>query len=228
MNAASDQGRERVFAAVRKALSNDATGEDRIAAIKQRIERHAANLVPQQARQVDDERLMLFIEHLQGQGADVRRTDDADAIPGLVADYLRENNLPATVKTGTDPTLDRLPWERASSLQRHVGPVIGDDQVAMSRALTAAAETGTLFLVSGSDNPTTHNFLPETHIILVAANDIAGSYEDAWNRLRAEYGARTLPRTVNLISGPSRTADIEQTIIMGAHGPRRLLVVVVE
>ena len=96
----------------------------------------------------------------------------------------------------------------------------------MSRAVVAAAETGTLFLVSGTDNPTTLNFLPEAHTILIAASEIVGSYEEAWDRLRAIYGQGTLPRTVNLISGPSRTADIEQTIVRGAHGPSRLLVLI--
>ena len=47
-----------------------------------------------------------------------------------------------------------------------------------------------------------------------------------FDRLRAIYGEGSLPRTVNLISGPSRTADIEQTIVRGAHGPKRLHVVI--
>ena len=83
-----------------------------------------------------------------------------------------------------------------------------------------------MFLVSGPENPTTLNFLPEAHTVLIEASDIVGSYEEAWDRLRAIYGKGALPRTVNLISGPSRTADIEQTIVRGAHGPRRLLVLI--
>ena len=75
-------------------------------------------------------------------------------------------------------------------------------------------------------NPTTLNFLPEAHTVLIEAADIVGSYEEAWDRLRAIHGKGTLPRAVNLISGPSRTADIEQTIVRGAHGPRRLLVLI--
>ena len=96
----------------------------------------------------------------------------------------------------------------------------------LSRAVAAAAETGTLVLVSGADNPTTLAFLPETHFILIRAGDVVGSYEEAFDRLRAIYGEGALPRTVNLISGPSRTADIEQTIVRGAHGPKRLHVVI--
>jgi L-lactate dehydrogenase complex protein LldG len=54
-----------------------------------------------------------------------------------------------------------------------------------------------------------------------------GSYEEAFDRLRAIYGEGVLPRTVNLISGPSRTADIEQTIVRPAHGPKNMHVIIV-
>lgn len=228
MSDPATQGRNRILGAVRGALKAGAKDAERIAAVKQRIESHKSNLIPERARAADQERIALFVEYLEGQGVDIRRAEGAEAVPKLVANYLRDNNLPATIKTGADPVLGEMPWDRVPALQRHEGQVIGDDQVAMSRAVTAAAETGTLFLVSGADNPTTHNFLPETHIIAIAASDVSGSYEDAWNSLRSRFGERALPRAVNLISGPSRTADIEQTIIMGAHGPRRLLVVIID
>jgi L-lactate dehydrogenase complex protein LldG len=82
-------------------------------------------------------------------------------------------------------------------------------------------------LVSGPDNPTTLNFLPDTHIVVIDAKDVAGDYETVWQKLREKFGGGRMPRTVNLITGPSRSADIEQTLILGAHGPRRLHVMVV-
>ncbi|MEZ0282782.1 lactate utilization protein C, partial [Methyloceanibacter sp.] len=100
-----------------------------------------------------------------------------------------------------------------------------NDRASLSRAVAGAAETGTLFLLSGSDNPTSLNFLPEAHSVLIAASDIFASYEEAFDRIRLLSGG-VMPRSVNLISGPSRTADIEQTIVRGAHGPRRLHVVI--
>ena len=94
------------------------------------------------------------------------------------------------------------------------------------------AETGTLMMTSGPDHPSTLNFLPETHIVVLPAERIGGAYEEGWAHLRAEGGpdadASFMPRTVNLVTGPSRTADIEQTIALGAHGPRRLHIVIVE
>jgi len=80
---------------------------------------------------------------------------------------------------------------------------------------------------SGVENPTTLNFLPETHIVVLAGKDLVGDYEAAWAKLRGPYGKGVLPRTVNMITGPSRSADIEQTLLLGAHGPRKLHVIVV-
>ena len=81
-------------------------------------------------------------------------------------------------------------------------------------------------LLSGPDHPTTLNFLPDTHIVVLRASQVVGPYEDAWARLRA--AATAMPRTVNFVTGPSRTADIEQTIQLGAHGPRRLHIVLID
>ena len=97
----------------------------------------------------------------------------------------------------------------------------------MSHALAGVAESGTLVLTSGVDNPTTLNFLPETHIVALRAEDIAGDYETVWEVIRKKYGPGQMPRTVNYITGPSRSADIEQKLLLGAHGPRRLHIIVV-
>ncbi len=85
-----------------------------------------------------------------------------------------------------------------------------------------------LFLTSGRENPSTLNFLPETHLVALLADDLVGCYEEAWDALRAKYGRGSMPRTVNLVSGPSASADIEQTLIRGAHGPRRLAVFIIQ
>ncbi len=82
-------------------------------------------------------------------------------------------------------------------------------------------------LTSGADNPTTLNFLPDNHIVVVDAEDVAADFESVFARLRARFPSRQLPRVVNMITGPSRSADIEQTLILGAHGPRRLHVILV-
>lgn len=125
-----------------------------------------------------------------------------------------------------DPKLDAIPWSAAPMLQIARGKPDPSDEVGLTGAFAAIAETGTLMLLSGPESPSTLNFLPETHIVVVKAGEILGSYEDGWAKLRQAAGA--LPRTVNFITGPSRSGDIEQTLQLGAHGPRRLHIVLVD
>ena len=97
--------------------------------------------------------------------------------------------------------------------------------MAIQHGFAAIAETGTLMLPSAPERPTTLNLLAEAAIVVLAADRVVGAYEEAWDLLRAELGA--MPRNVMLVTGPSRSADIEQTLELGAHGPRRLHVVLV-
>lgn len=221
-----DEARDAVLGRIRAAL--DVTPDDgaRRTAIAERLERHPRGTIPARAQKSGEDGVALLTDMLTKQGAELMRAATPELAVGAVAAYLRAHALPASLRMGADPLLAALPWDAEPDIKRRFGRAEPSDQVSLSRALAAAAETGTLFLVSGPDNPTTLNFLPETHMVLIAAADILGAYEEAWDRLRAVYGQGALPRTVNLISGPSRTADIEQTIVRGAHGPRRLAVLI--
>src|SRR5690606_24434733 len=108
----------------------------------------------------------------------------------------------------------------------HNGPAAEDDAVGLTTAYAGIAETGTIMLLSGPRTPTTLAFLPETSIIVLSTERIVRAYEDGFALLREEHG--TLPRSINFITGPSRSGDIEQTIQLGAHGPRRLCALLVD
>src|SRR3546814_19426494 len=95
-------------------------------------------------------------------------------------------------------------------------------------AFAGIAETGTVMMASGPDAPITLNFLPENHVVVLRASQVTGTYEEAWQRLREARWRGVMPRAVNLITGPSRTGDIEQTLLLGTHGPRRLHVLLVD
>lgn len=221
--------RDTVLGRIRLSLGVlDTDDSGRKEAVTLRLRDHPENLVPERGRTSSDSRIELFTRMLEGQSADVSHAKSTEQIPDIVATYLREHNLPTEFRSGSDPLIREVPWDKAPSLTRHTGRGQGSDVVSLSRASAAAAETGTLFLASGADNPTTLNFLPDTHIVVIREKDILGSYEDAWNALRGTYGEGNMPRTVNLVSGPSRTADIDQIIVMGAHGPRRLHVIILE
>lgn len=223
---APDQDRATVLSRIRVALGVAGADDARGAAVADRLRRHSRGTIPARALQSHAVCIELLKEMLASQGAEITRAATPEVAVRVIADGLRAGDLPLCLRMGSDPILAALPWDAEPALERRFGAAEAQDQATLSRAVVAAAETGTLFLVSGADNPTTLGFLPETHTILIRAGDIVGCYEEAFDRLRAHYGAGTLPRTVNWISGPSRTADIEQTIVRGAHGPKRLHVVV--
>lgn len=121
-------------------------------------------------------------------------------------------------------TLQGLPWQAAGYLPEF-RPARDGDLVGITGCFCAAAETGTLVMVSGPQTYATASLLPETHIAIVPCARIVAGHEEAMRLIVAEHGE--LPRSVNFISGPSRTGDIEQTIILGAHGPYRVHVILV-
>jgi L-lactate dehydrogenase complex protein LldG len=222
----SSDARTRMLARIRAALGAHAEDAARQNAVSARLERHQRGTIPARARVSGETAVTLFAEMLKAQGADVTRVATPEKAVRAIAAYLAAHGLPQALCLGGDPVLAALPWAEMPDLALRFGAPEPSDSASLSRALVGAAETGTLFLVSGADNPTSLAFLPATHSVLIAGADIVGAYEDAWDRLRAIYGPGRLPRSVNLISGPSRTADIEQTIIRGAHGPGRLHVVI--
>ena len=222
----ADDARKIVLDRIRAALGTTGADRARHAAVERRLQRHPRSTIPARAAVSHEQRIALFTEMLSRQSADVKRVGTGKEAVAAIASYLGTCNLPPRLRMGKDPMLEALPWREAWDIERNFGPAEAADGATLSRATAGAAETGTLFLVSGPDNPTSLNFLPEAHTVLIAVSDIAGSYEEVWDRLRTLYGEGRLPRTVNLISGPSRTADIEQTIVRGAHGPRRLQVLI--
>jgi len=218
--------RDLIFGSIRRSLGVSGKEATRRKAVADRLAQHPAGIVPARGQLPANERLALFRAMLEAANGSVEEIAEAADVPSAIAALLRRHNLPMEVKRGADPRLAALPWERERTLDVSVGASDGKDLVALSHAFGAAAESGTLMLVSGADNPTTLNFLPDTHIVVIEAKDVAGDYETLWRKLRETYGDSLMPRTVNLITGPSRSADIEQTLILGAHGPRRLHVIV--
>lgn len=218
--------RDAVILKIRKALGTDDTAARR-AAVTGRLGAPPAPLVPERAKAQPDGLRQLFRKFLEGQSATVVEVASADEVPKAIANYLRSTNLPLRLRMGADPYLDKLAWSREPALERRQGPAAADDEVGLAHAAAAVAETGTLVLASGADNPVTLGFLPDTSIVVVEEKDLVGGYEGAWEAIRTRYGNGAMPRTVNFISGPSRTADIGGQLVMGAHGPRRLAVILV-
>jgi L-lactate dehydrogenase complex protein LldG len=218
--------RDEIFASIRRSLGVKGNETIRREMVADRLERAPRGVVPNRGQVSGEERIALFKTMAEASLATVTEVSSAAEVPQSIALFLRNHNLPATLRMGDDLRLKAMPWSE-TALEISHGPSAGSDLNAVSHAFGGVAETGTLAMISGPENPSTLNFLPDNHIIVVSAKDIASDYESVWNRVRFTFGKGGMPRTVNWITGPSRSGDIEQTLLLGAHGPRRLHVVVV-
>ncbi|MGH6989107.1 MAG: LutC/YkgG family protein [Stellaceae bacterium] len=225
--------RETILGNLRRARRHDPAADSEVDPVADRLAEHRANTVPARATALDhDGQVVLFVSMAEEAAATVVHVASLRDVPGAVADYLAAHNLPSRLVVTPDSALEKVPWEARPTLTLRRGIAGADDLVGVTASFAGIAETGTLMLLSGPASPTRNNFLPDHHIVVLRAEQIVPSYEEGWVRLRAlktlEDGHFTMPRTVNFITGPSRTADIELKIELGAHGPRRLHIVIVD
>ncbi len=160
-----------------------------------------------------------FLLQLEKAVGTIHQLTNIAEIPSAVTRFLQQNQFFNQVVM--DSHLQSLNWP--TDLEIAYRQALPDDKVSVTGAFAGVAETGSLVLLSSTESPTTLNFLPEAHIVILFTKDIVAHIEDVWPRLRE----MPTPRTVNFITGPSRTADIEQTLQLGAHGPKKLHVILV-
>jgi len=226
-------GREQILGSIRKSLKRGPVTEARAAELRAKLDAHARNLIPQRAAGLEpDQRVELFIRMAEEVQASVVHVNSAAEVPDAVAAYLAENNLPSTLVMTPDPQLEGIPWADRPLLEIRRGRAEDGDLTGVTACIAGVAETGTLMLTSGPESPTRNNFLPDHHLVVMRRDQVVATYEDGFDRLRArapaDSGEWVPPRTVNFITGPSRTGDIEQKIELGAHGPRRLHIILID
>jgi len=185
-------------------------------AVRALIHSHPGNARPR----MDWDPVARFRERALGLASTVDDVATLAAIPAAVARYLAAHSLPLAGVCW--PEFAGLDW-RGAGLAVESRAARDADPVGITGAFCAIAETGTLMTVTGQDTPATLSLLPETHVAVVRISRIVPGMEEAWRLLRDELGEP--PRAVSFISGPSRTADIEQTVTLGAHGPYRVHVI---
>jgi L-lactate dehydrogenase complex protein LldG len=220
------EARSQILNGIRRSLHRGELGGEARTAVEQRLAQPPRGPVVARAQLPQPEKVALFCQWAEANNATVARVAAPD-VPAEVSSYLARNNLPAAAAMAPSPLLDGYDWASQKMLSLHRGRAEASDHVSITGAFAAIAETGTLVMASGPDHPVSLNLLPDTHVVVLREADIVSGYEDVWARLRARYGKNAMPRTVNTITGPSRTGDIEQAMELGAHGPRRMHIVVV-
>lgn len=213
-----------ILGSIRRGLKRGEPTHTQRAAVAARLTPHGHNLIPKRAMLPHQEQVSLFTAMAIEAAAEIVELESEASIVEAVKPWLKEQHID-TLTIASDAQLDTLDWE-GSQLQVQTGTAHVGDAASLTVAFAGIAETGTLMLHSSKESPTTLNFLPDNHIVVLHKRNIVGPYEEAWKKLR-EATKSIMPRTVNLITGPSRSADIEQRLQMGAHGPKRLLILLV-
>lgn len=203
---------------IRRRLGVSAADHERRELALARMTSHAANTIPGRARLSGEARIEEFMEMLQRVQGTVARIDEMAAVPRAVEDYLGNGAVCLSQEViemslpWQDTELRLVPWSARTSFD-----------VCVTACMAAAAETGTLVVRSSPLTPLTQHFLGETHIAILKLSQLHGAYEDVWPMVRD-----AMPRHLTFVSGPSCTGDIEMVMEYGAHGPRRLHVILVE
>ncbi|MCX8506726.1 MAG: LUD domain-containing protein [Alphaproteobacteria bacterium] len=251
MPPAKDAKREAILGNIRTALGRRRGGPENIgqenagddAAIlspdelRHRLDRHATAPSLSRLAGVRDEdgRVALFTKMAETLSVKFTNLGDVSEIPGQLARILAvqqafRQSEGASRQLAVAPALRDVPWHLAPTLNPHFGEIREGAVVSVQQAFAGIAETGSLMVCSSPDHPTTLNFLGDYCVVILRAADIVPSLEEAWQKWRKNRAATDNPRhnevrdprLVNIITGPSRTADIEGKILLGAHGPAEL------
>jgi len=213
--------RAQIFRNIRRGLQRGPLGGEALDQVRQRLAQHPASTIPARSRLPQAEQVALFEQMATEASAELIELTELAQLPQTVARFAAQHGIRELV-SASDPLLTELDWSAAEGLKRVQRVAQAGDQASLTASFCGIAETGTLMLHSGATSPTTLNFLPDIHLVLLRQSAIVGCYEEAWAKLRAR--SADMPRTVNMITGPSRSADIEQKLQMGAHGPKRLVI----
>ena len=206
--------RDDILQSVRKGLHHETT----LTPEENYIDKVDEHILVKRVQVSLDQVIELFISKAEAVSSTVSQCHSSE-LHLAIKQYLGDEIL-SRIKVA--PALEHLNW---GDLPAEFGTCENNDHVAVTEALAGVAETGTLMCASSAQTPTLLNFLPETSIIVIDKMRITKTYEQAWQAINK---CTPLPRAINFITGPSRTGDIEQQLLLGIHGPKKLHIIIVE
>jgi len=219
--------REAIFSKIK--ATEQSRGRADTSAATQRLQTPPSQLVPQIGTSVGTAARDMFVTKAMELGCTLADCADMAAVPGKVASYLDEQDATRTVTLPASDLLSQLGWiEAGLTVSADTDRAALDGQTSVTRARAGIAETGAVAVASATDYPVSIGLLPDRHIIVLKTSEIVGGYEQVWQNARQAKDNQGMSRALILVGGPSRTADIEATLVMGAHGPRAVHIILVD
>ena len=153
--------------------------------------------------------------------ATVTKVENVEQVSAAAGDYLKEAGLAARIVLQPVPELMSFDWTGIET-----GTAASSEEPAiLTRAEYGIAETGSVVFLSSSSSPVLHNFVGLHHLVLLETSRILPHIEDLWSAM-AQAGTEH-PRSINIVTGTSGTADIEARNVRGAHGPRFMRILLI-
>jgi L-lactate dehydrogenase complex protein LldG len=168
-----------------------------------------------------------FMALAREEAATAERVASPEQVPAAVYGYLQEQGLAPRIKVVGLQAAGPVSWAAVPEIECDPGPLAADGDTVVSGCYGGVAEAGALVMVSSPEHPPELNFLAATHVVVVGADRLVDSFEALWARLRQDFPG-AMPRVMNFIVGPSRTADLGVPSKLGAHGPARVHIIVVD
>lgn len=182
------------------------------------------------------EKLDLFQKTIESVHAEVHRTTEMDWIEKLIELMAARGVQSLLASNGTDvghrvtqaaAARDDFPEVRVydKAIEQWQEELFSTVDVGITSTRGGIAETGTLILWPSSDEPRLMSLVPPIHVAVLYASELYSTFHEAMQEQNWRNG---MPTNALLVSGPSKTADIEQTLAYGVHGPKELIVLVIE
>ena len=209
--------RREIFSRLQQASSKT---EQKTVTIKEYLSAHKRGVLPAYSENI----VKRFISKAESVAATIESIKNITDLSTAIYKYMSYYNIEPNLVAAPSELLKQVKWQKEITVEYRSAQE--NDNTTLTMAYAGIAETGSLVLCSGKESPTTLNFMPDNNICVIQQNKIYPYMEDTWDLLRK--AGETMPRSINFITGPSRTADVEQTIQLGAHGPRRLHIIILE
>jgi len=219
--------REEIIRTLRKSLRREALPPETLADLQNRLLHPERGVIPRQAQGTHAALVERFTEKAVAAQASVAHLSSLEQVPRTVALFAREHSFPARALLPHQSRLHAMEWAQAE-VETATGSPARNCPLGVTACFAAIAESGTVMVHSGPGHPHALHIVPETLLVVVTENQIVGAYEDALDLARARLRHNAWPRIISWITGPSRTADIAGVILFGAHGSRRIHILLID
>ena len=167
---------------------------------------------------------LTFAQEFTRIGGKFAYCEDEDDMAEKMKYIIHENNMENVFcfEESLKPVLE----QHEIAFEDHAGKLL-ESSIGITTCEFLTARTGSVLISSRQLSGRRLNVFPDVHVVVASTNQMVKDVKDALNELKDIYD-KGLPSAITVISGPSRTADIEKTLVMGAHGPKELYVLLVE